>query len=203
MLFTCILVVIAVNIDSLAIGAAYGLSEIKISLWAKLGISLSAALAFFCTVLLGSRLESFCRNLPWDWLSAILLLIFGVVLIISVLCSEDQVLKSPEKADSNADKIISAKESVILGIALSVDSLGVGFSLGLVGANLIAAPVSVFIVNLIFLSVGEKSGQKILKTQSRFFNKSKIWLKKLSSYIPGIVLIALAIWQMLKYIYFN
>ena len=198
MSLTCALVVIAVNIDSLAVGAAYGMAAIKISILAKFGIALSAALAFAGTILLGGSLGTILPEPFAGWFSAVLLMFFGGILLADSACSEEQVLNSPEKADSNADNVISFKESVILSIALSVDSLGVGFSLGLMGAGKIMAPFFVFVVNVLFLLLGEWSGRKLAFSEKKCLCLGKIWLKKLSAYIPGLVLVALAFWKALE-----
>lgn len=195
MSFACIIAIIAINIDSLVIGVAYGIAEIKMSLTAKLGISLSTGITLFVTVFLGNYFAGILNSSLLHWLSAVLLLIFGGVLILCSAFSEEQVLNRPEKADSNSDKILSFKEAVLLGIALSADSLGAGFSLGLMGAGEIFAPILVFAVNVLFLIIGEESGKKVSAVESTAMQKTQNLAKKLSAYIPGAVLVLLALWK--------
>lgn len=194
----CILAVIAINIDSLLIGVAYGIAKIHMSFASKAGISLATGIVLSITVLFGSYFANIFHNIWTQWLAAILLLIFGSILLICSYSSEDQILNNPEKADSNSDKIISFKEALLLGIALSVDSLGAGFSLGLMEDGNFLIPAAVFVVNILFLTVGECLGKMIQQTDLKSLTKIKMRMDKAAAYIPGVLLIILGFWKILE-----
>lgn len=193
-----LLAVVAINIDSLAVGVAYGLAEMKMSRAAKVGVSLAAGLALWLTVWLGNYFSGLLDSQMSQWLSAVLLLLFGNVLLISAKLSDDRLLNHPDCADRNKDKVVSFKESLLLGAALSVDSLGAGFSLGMMGSGRVLIPLVVFLVNIFFLCGGELLGKRIINVETKILGRLRATAKKSSACIPGIVLIALAVWKIVE-----
>lgn len=193
-----LLAVAAINIDSLAVGIAYGLAEMKMSRCAKIGVSLAAGLALWLTVWLGNYCSGLLDSQMSQWLSAVLLLLFGNVLLISAKLSDEQILNYPDRADSNKDKVVSFKESLLLGAALSVDSLGAGFSLGMMGSGRLMIPLLVFLINFVFLCGGELLGKRIINVETKVLTKLKAAAQGSSACIPGVVLIALAVWKIVE-----
>lgn len=194
MSITCFLAVLALNTDSFVIGIAYGAGRIRVSRRAKMGISLAAALALLLTLWLGNGLSGLLAEKISGWLSSVLLFCFGLTLLFGS-SEENQLLSCPAQADQNGDRIISPREAVLLGSALSADSLGAGFSLGLLGASWLAAPMLVFVLNLGLLTAGEWIGNKLLAGKGRRLRRLGRGLSRVSPLIPGLVLILLAAWN--------
>lgn len=191
---TCFLAVLALNADSFVIGIAYGVGQIRVSRRAKIGISLAAALALLLTLWLGNGLAGFLAEEISGWLSSVLLFFFGLMLLFGS-AEENQLLSRPDRADRNGDCIISPREAIVLGIALSADSLGAGFSLGLLGTGWLAAPILVFVLNFCLLTAGEWMGNRLLAGKDRGLRRLGKGFRRLSPLIPGLVLILLAAWN--------
>lgn len=72
-----------------------------------------------------------------------------------------QIIRNPNYSDLDNSNIIDSKEALYLGIALSLDSFGVGIGSGVLGLNFIIFPIIVSLFQLIFLSLGSFWGKKI------------------------------------------
>ena len=68
------------------------------------------------------------------------------------------------KADYDNSKLLSVKEAFYLAVALSLDSLTVGFGCSLGSVNLIDAVLLSFLVGALFLILGGSVGGHFAKT---------------------------------------
>ncbi|WP_308860158.1 sporulation membrane protein YtaF [Paenibacillus endoradicis] len=94
-----------------------------------------------------------------------------------------QILRTPQTADFDSSGTISSSEAIMLGIALSLDSLGAGIGAALLGLHPIMTPIIIAICSALFLIVGTKIGQKL----------AHIPIVKYFSGLPGLLLIILGI----------
>ena len=72
-----------------------------------------------------------------------------------------QVLRDPSNCDIDKSGIIDLKESLLLGLALSVDAIGVGIGSALSGYHSVFLPFTVGLFQLILLYVGTYLGKRI------------------------------------------
>lgn len=93
-----------------------------------------------------------------------------------------QVYADETIADYDKSKTLSPKEAFYLSIALSFDSLAVGFGSSLGEVSFIQTIILCFILGLICISIGHIIGNKIVKK----INTNLSW-------ISGIILVTLAI----------
>jgi len=96
-----------------------------------------------------------------------------------------QVLRNPTECDIDKSGIIDVKESILLGLALSVDAIGVGIGSALSGYHSALIPFIVGLFQLILLCVGTYLGKRI--TDMKKIND------KVIAVVPGVLLIILAI----------
>jgi putative Mn2+ efflux pump MntP len=82
-----------------------------------------------------------------------LLILVGLYTVISELVKEE---KSPSD-----DEPISTKRLLILGVALSIDNLVIGFALGTTHVNLLVAAVTIAVVNVVLSLLGLELGSRI------------------------------------------
>lgn len=96
-----------------------------------------------------------------------------------------QIIRDPTYSDFNKSNQIEWKEALYLGIALSLDSIGIGIGSSIMGLNSFLFPILVAIFQLFFLSFGSYLGKKIKDISNIPEN---IW-----SIISGILLIFVGI----------
>lgn len=96
-----------------------------------------------------------------------------------------QIIKNPISSDIDNSNIIDTKESIYLGIALSIDSFCIGIGSSILGLNSLLFPLLVASFQFIFLTIGKLLGEKVNKT-SKIPNN--IW-----NLISGILLIIIGI----------
>lgn len=72
-----------------------------------------------------------------------------------------QIIRDPSSSDFNNSNQIEAKEALYLGIALSIDSIGIGIGSSIMGLNTFIFPIAVACFQLFFLSFGSYFGKKI------------------------------------------
>lgn len=93
-----------------------------------------------------------------------------------------QVFKNPEEADIDQSGKIEPIESILLSLALTLDSVGLILCSALIHQNTILFPIVLSIGQLAGIILGEKFGNRLMKR----FNH------KLVKYLPALVLILIA-----------
>lgn len=96
-----------------------------------------------------------------------------------------QVTRDPLLFDLDHSGTISAVEALMLGLALSVDAIGVSFGSALVGLYSLYIPIIIGLFQLSFIYLGNFFGKKLATFCP--FNE------KILSLLPGILLICLAL----------
>ena len=186
---------IAISFDSLVSFFGYGIEKIKVGFLQIIFImfinTVFLAVGLFC----GHYLSLLINDSIIKYISFSLLLIVGLFKLASDLLklwlskhkgiNNKTFLKiciDPINADINKDKILSFKESLFIGIALSIDSLGVGLGLGVNKTNQYLILIFSFIIGLVFSFIGYLIGKKV---------SSKTTLNL--SWLSGVLLILLSI----------
>lgn len=72
-----------------------------------------------------------------------------------------EIIRTPEYCDIDKSSVIDAKESFYLGLALSIDSVGVGISSAIIGLHSFFLPLYVCLFQIILLTIGIHIGKKI------------------------------------------
>lgn len=96
-----------------------------------------------------------------------------------------QIIKNPSKGDIDRSGVIDMGESLLLGLALSIDAIGVGIGSALAGFHSVFLPFMVGLFQLFFLYLGTYLGEKFI-----LVGKGK---QKVLSLAPGFLLIFIAI----------
>ena len=95
------------------------------------------------------------------------------------------VTRDPLAFDLDHSGSISSLEALMLGLALSVDAIGVSIGSALTGFHSLVIPISIGLFQLIFIYLGSYLGNKI----------GCCWKydQKILSLLPGLMLIFLAL----------
>lgn len=203
-----ILFVTALSTDALIASLAYGSNKIKIPF-----VSVQV-ITFLCTGILGISLliGAFLKPfLPTEFLKGIS---FTILFFLGIMRLLDNIIKAlidkytiinkqikfsmlnlnfilniyadPKGADIDESKILSPREALSLGIALSFDSLAAGVGAGLGNVNIIAALLASLLFSTAAIKCGEMIGNKL---------SDKVPFQL--SWLSGIILIALAVVRLL------
>lgn len=200
----------AISLDALGAGFTYGLKKITFPFRSLLCFGTAAIGCAFLAVYLGNILGFLLPLWLGNLLSSLLLLILGVRMLLSSLKeikgSDDitqdtkplvwhlfgltiTIVANPSKSDLNRSNTIDMGEALLLGIALSIDTFGVGISYGLTG-TLWRFPLIVGGFHILLLLLGKLLGRQCRKR----FEKAE----KVLSFLPGIILIMFAIYHLLR-----
>ena len=196
-------------IDSFVASIAYGTSKIRIPPLSTIIINLICTFTLACALLIGSIFKSFLPgNLP-SILGFLLLMSIGIYRLFEYIfkayiskCSKStspltfkifdfqfilQVYADEIKADFDNSKCLNVKESFYLALALSLDSLAVGFGSSLCNINYMEVLILCFVIGMLCVSLGVYLGRKF---------SQKVHLEL--SWLSGVLLILLAIIRVLR-----
>jgi len=195
-----ILIALANNLDNISVRIAYSVSGIKISIVKNLWISAITFSVATLAALIGSRITSFFDAGISSAISMLLLAAIGIWIIREQFIKHEEnendklpnskksllsILRRPESADADGSKKIDFKEATLLGIALSLDNIGGGFSAGMMGLNMFYMGLMSALVSFLALWAGNYI--------SIFLNK--YGLGKKAAVASGIALILIGLKQ--------
>ncbi|KAA8999740.1 sporulation membrane protein YtaF [Paenibacillus spiritus] len=98
-----------------------------------------------------------------------------------------QILRTPSSADMDASGTISAKEAMVLGIALSLDAFGAGLGAALLGFQPVLTSLTIALFSGTFVVMGMNTGLRFAGTS---------WMQRASA-LPALLLIVMAIIKLL------
>ncbi|NMF00818.1 HD domain-containing protein [Aneurinibacillus aneurinilyticus] len=195
---------IAANLDNAGAGFAYGVRKIQIP-WAYNFII--AFMAFLLAI--GGGIFG---NWISYWFTPFMCNLIGIIVLVSigvwVLCQPDRferntlsekrnnitiriskVLYHAKEADSGQSKSMSIGESIILGIALSINNLAGGFNVGITHLNIWLASIISGVFSYICVGLCAYIGSQFAAEK----------LGKQATIISGILMILIGLHQMLSF----
>lgn len=198
-----ILLVLALSLDAFVASIAYGNYGIKIPFKSIITINAICTASLILSILLGDFFSSFLSAKTTNIISFLILLVIGVYYLCESFVKNYfkkkknknkklqlelfnisfiiEIYMDEIKADIDNSKKLNIKEALYLALALSLDSLVIGFGSGLADINLPYISLASLIMNFIAIWSGLFIG-KI------FMEKSKVDL----SWLTGLILILLA-----------
>ncbi|MBC7765380.1 MAG: sporulation membrane protein YtaF [Hyphomonadaceae bacterium] len=219
MILSIIVMSISLSMDAFFVGVAYGIRKIAIPLPSKIIICLCSVLYAALALFVGHSLVSFLPLALGKILGAVLLLMMGLWMLAQPLRKTPEknfafaqasapaqektlmkiilkswgvtihILKNPDVGDMDRSGSIDIGESILLGLALSLDAIGVGIGSALAGLTNWCIPITVGLCQWLFMHYGLKLGK-----QWQFLQHIN---QHLSTVIPGALLIVLAILRFL------
>lgn len=167
MLITYILLALSTSIDSIGIGIAYGVRNIKISKEATIILFFISIIVSSLAILSGKIFYYILPNFITNWIGNFILIVMGIILLF-------QSVREPASYDTDDSKRIDSKEAISLGIALSLDSFSIGIGTGVTGESILwIFPLFVAVFQILFLNIGSFLGIKLKKVSnipSSFWN---------------------------------
>lgn len=156
-----VLLAFSVSIDSLGIGITYGIRNAKIKFVSRCILFIMSVFFTYCSFAMGNLINSILSEVVTKIISS------GILVIIGIL-----IIADPIPFDLDHSKAIDIKEALLLGTALSLDSVCVGIGSSIGGYSASYFPLLVALFQLIFMSIGMFIGKKIIKN---FDIPDKIW----------------------------
>ena len=211
MLINSIILAISSSVDSLGIGITYGIKDTSISHIGKLVLFIISFLVTLLALWFGNVIKDVFPESFMNFIGSFILVLMGAFVCFQALKKEVkseiqeinnntekiykffikflgitiQIIKNPISSDLDNSKFIDSNEALFLGLALSLDSFGIGIGGTIVGISHNFFPFFVATFQFLFLSFGFFLGKR-LHGLSHLPNN--IW-----SVISGILLIIIGI----------
>ena len=189
MLLNSLFLSISSSIDSLGIGITYGIKNTKISFTAKFIIFMISFFISFLSIYFGNIIKNLLHKYITKAIANLVLIFMGFFICFQSLKKEDtnhintsninetkiysffikflgitiKIIKDPVSSDLDNSHLIDSKESIFLGLALSLDSFGIGICGGAIGITSIFFPLLVSILQLVFLVLGNLLGKGLYR----------------------------------------
>jgi putative sporulation protein YtaF len=198
-LLSIVLFVISSNLDNFVIAVAYGVKKLKIDFLSNLIFAFISCVGTFAAMTLGKVLCYFVSSRATSIIGSLILLLVGLWSIIDSFSKKEKdkaegsieafsynyLLENPDEVDKDSSGSIDYKESVLLGFALAVNNIGIGFGAGVTGLNILLTSILTFLVSFFAIILGYMLGQKCL---SGFMGK---W----GGLISGLIIIFIGIYE--------
>nr|WP_279285509.1 sporulation membrane protein YtaF [Clostridium sp. C8-1-8] len=178
-LLAIMLFVLTSSIDNFTVALAYGVKNIKISLFSNLVISIVSSLGTFISMSLGLLLAKLLIPKTANIIGSSILLLIGLWFLYDYYKEKKEraldinlnkshkkscmnLLDNPEVADFDNSGTIDLKESFSLSIALAINNVGLGIAGSIAGLNIAYTTIVTFIFSIIVIPIGMILGSKFL-----------------------------------------
>lgn len=187
--------VIAVSLDGFSVGLAYGMQRIRIPLSSLAMIMLLSGSIVFISMTLSALIQPYISPDIAEKIGGAILIILGTFSLWNILYNGQQkakreslpnirtILVKPEKVDLDQSGTISLQESILLGIALSLDAFGAGFAAALLNYSPLLTTILIATFSGLFVYSGMNIG--------RFLAHKKRVRQMI--YAPGLLLVAIGL----------
>lgn len=185
---------VLVSLDGFFSGLSFGLKQIRISL-AKLILISCCPLVVVSAVMLSSAwITGAVTDEAANGLGFVLFFILAYLSLSDALKKKKNqnvslfsLINDPASSDLDHDQNISAREALLLGLALSLDNAVLGFSFALDGAAVLPTALCFALVNLLLVKAGNACAAFPVLNR----------LKKGSEFLPSILFLILAFSRLL------
>lgn len=169
-------IALANNLDNTGVGIAFGIAGIRLTPLVNLWIALVTLAITGISVAGGTHMARFLPHTLAHGLGGVLLCAMGVWMVYSTLqprpapeADADQdrpvslrrILADPTSADRNRSRDIDLREATLLGVALSLNNIGGGFSAGLVHLSAGWTALASAVVSYLVLWFGGWAGSQL------------------------------------------
>ena len=178
MLLNSIILAISSSIDSFGIGITYGIKNTKISRFGKLVLFIVSFVVAIFSLFFGNLIKNVFSEHIAKILGNLILLFMGIF----ICCQSFKKSLSYDLDNSNS---IDFKESIFLGLALSIDSFCIGIGGSFIGINPYIFPFIISVFQFVFLFSGDFLGKRFYSFD---FFPDCIW-----SLLSGILLIFISL----------
>lgn len=210
-LISSLLFALSANIDTFIVGMSCGIKRDHISLLRNVVISLITLAGTVFSISAGLTLAPLLPAKAAQVSGSLILILLGLYYIIKFLIKQlkehhrEKLLKisalaaaelpESEKEEPTWDlkitelppgqRLLPMKDAVILGLALSVNNMGMGIGASITGVELLPTASLTIIISILFLALGNHVGE------STFFRT----VRRFADPLSGLILIGLGIYE--------
>ncbi|PWJ47032.1 manganese efflux pump [Faecalicatena contorta] len=198
-LISSLLFAISANIDSFIVGISYGIKKSNISLLKSSMISLVTLLGTVSAILMGTEISRFLPPSSSQAIGCALLIGLGLYYILKSLygyfrakfkkseVTSNEITSCSEDKGQPKDSLLTIKEGLFLGLALSINNVGMGIGASITGLRLVPTAIFSFLVSVTFLYTGSVIGKTKMPRIS----------DRTADVLSGLILIGLGIYELL------
>jgi putative sporulation protein YtaF len=169
-------IALANNLDNTGVGIAFGIARIRLSPLMNLWIALVTFVITGLAVACGGRVAAFLSLPLAHAFGGTLLCAIGGWMVVASLRSQNgrkpesdpegpvslqRILADPTSADQNRSHDIDLREATVLGVALSLNNVGGGFSAGLVHMSALWTALFSAVISFLVLWFGGWAGTQL------------------------------------------
>ncbi|WMJ87251.1 manganese efflux pump [Anaerocolumna sp. MB42-C2] len=155
----------AATADSFIIAFNYGIKKVIISNSSNFFISFLCLCGTLFSMFIGKTLGGFVSAEMADIIGSIVLVGFAVYMLFNTVYSdkkgEHQYTQDPSVVDKDNSKVIELRESLLIGIFLSINNMGMGIGAGIAGMSVSVTPLICAAASFIFIKAGCILGRHI------------------------------------------
>lgn len=198
-LISSLLFAISANIDSFIVGMSYGIKKSNIDLLKSTIISLVTLTGTVIAILMGTEISQFLAPSVTQAIGCILLIGLGLYYMIksfggyikgklkkSEMKTNELDVRANGKSSANGS-LLTLKEGLFLGLALSVNNFGMGIGASMTGLKLIPTALVSLVVSVAFLYGGNLIGK----------TKMPHITDRAADILSGLILVGLAVYEIL------
>ncbi len=198
-LISSLLFALSANIDSFIVGMSYGIKKSDISLLKSIIISLVTLIGTIAAILLGTEISRFLPASSTSAVGCTLLIGLGLYYILKALfgflvkkfrkteVTSSEHTSEPSEKEAAQTTLLTMKEGLFLGLALSINNFGMGIGASITGLKLVPTAVISLIVSVIFLYAGNFIGKTKMPRIS----------DQMADVISGLILVGLGVYELL------
>ncbi|WLV24055.1 sporulation membrane protein YtaF [Aciduricibacillus chroicocephali] len=198
--------IIAVSLDGFGVGITYGMQKIRLPLLPLLIIMCCSGTVVLVSMTIGTWLTTWIKPEITEKLGGLILIAIGLFSLTNLLRQSKRssnpksqsespkrsdfitVMGTPDRADLDKSGSISAKESLLLGIALALDAFGAGLGAAIIGYTPLLTAVLIALMSGTLLFLGMKTGLFLLRSDR---------LARMG-FLPPLLLMALGAFNLLS-----
>lgn len=145
---------VAVSVDGFGAGFAYGVGKVRVPIHSLFIVSAVSSVMLGASLGAGCLIGGFLPETAARVIGIVTLLLLGTVKLFD--CAGGREAK---EANQNGDLLLSAKEALFLGVALSLDSIAAGIGVGTESAVMLWAIPAAFAANICMMWSGSQVGK--------------------------------------------
>lgn len=164
-LYAFLLLLTALSTDAFAAGLSYGIDRVNIPFLSTFIISLISSIMLTISLVSGTFIQTIIPQNYMRYISFFILLYLGINKIRDTFLRK--VIVSANQEDFS---VLSAKESFVLGLALSLDNIAAGIGTSLAGLSLYSIFILTIFFNIFAMKLGCLTGKKAAQYTSFNFS---------------------------------